>query len=315
MTIAGPHRIDVHHHFFPPEYVAEVRESAAQPVIRQWTPTRALEDMDQGGIAISITSVTTPGVWVGDVEKSRRLARICNEYAARLVQDYPGRYGFWAALPLPDAEGSLRELEYALDVLHADGIGLITSYGDKWLGDPAFDSVLDELNRRGTIVYTHPTAPACCRGLIPEINESLIEFGTDTTRAIARLTFSGAATRYPNIRWIFSHAGGTMPFLYERFARASAAPAIAARMPNGFLHEIRRFFYDTAQASHEYALASLTRLIPISQLLYGTDAPYREAREYPPMLAEWGFSESDLRAIEYENAFRLLPGLRASRAV
>jgi predicted TIM-barrel fold metal-dependent hydrolase len=315
MTTAQPYRIDVHHHFFPPEYVAEVRDSAAQAAIRQWTPERALEDMDQGGVAVSLTSITTPGVWVGDVEKSRRLARLCNEYAARLVQGYPGRFGFWAALPLPDAEGSLRELEYALDTLHADGVGVITSYDNKWLGDPAFDPVFEELNRRGTIVYTHPTAPACCHGLLPDVNDSLIEFGTDTTRAITRLTFSGAAARFPNVRVIFSHAGGTMPFLYERFARASTAPAIAGRLPNGLLHEIQRFFYDTAQASHPFALASLTRLIPISQILYGTDAPYREAREYPPMLAEWGFSASDLRAIEYENALRLLPDLRASRAV
>jgi 6-methylsalicylate decarboxylase len=316
MANVQPHRIDVHHHFFPQEYVAERNDSIAPPrLLTDWTPARMIEDMDAGGVAISITSITTPGVWTGEVEKSRRLARICNEYAARLVQEYPGRFGFWAALPLPDAEGSLRELEYALDTLHADGVGLITSYEDKWLGDSAFDPVLEELNRRGTVVYTHPTAPACCHNLIPDVNDSLIEFGTDTTRAIARLTFSGASSRYPNVRLIFSHAGGTMPFLYERFARASQAPDIAARMPNGFLHEVKRFFYDTAQASHEFALASLTRLVPISQILFGSDAPYRKAREFPPMLADWGFSESELRAIDYENALRLLPELRASQAV
>lgn len=316
MTNAAPRRIDVHHHFFAPEYVAALPEAVgAQAVARDWTPARALEDMDQGGVATSITSVTTPGVWVGDVDRSRRLARLCNEYAARLAQDYPGRYGFWAALPLPDAEGSLRELEYALDVLHADGIGLITSYGDTWLGDPAFDPVLEELNRRGTVVYTHPTAPFCCHNLVPDVADAIIEFGTDTTRALARLLFSGAAARYAGVRFIFSHGGGTMPFLYERFARASNAPAIAARLPNGLLHEIQRFYYDTAQASHATTLASFTRLIPISQILFGTDAPYRQAREYIPMLAEWGFGESDLRAIEYENALQLLPGLRAGHAV
>ena len=316
MTNATPHRIDVHHHFFPPEYIAERREGigASPRMLTEWTPARMIEDMDEGGVATSITSITTPGVWTGEADKSRRLARICNEYAARLVQDYPGRYGFWAGLPLPDVEGSLRELEYALDTLHADGIGLITSYEDKWLGDPAFDPVFEELNRRGAIVYTHPTAPACCHNLVPDVNDSLIEFGTDTTRAIARLTFSGASSRFPNVRLIFSHAGGTMPFLYERFARASLAPAIAERMPNGFLNEVKRFFYDTAQASHPFALASLTKLIPISQILFGTDAPYRQAREFPPMLAEWGFSESELRAIERDNALGLLPQLRANTA-
>ncbi len=315
MAEPQPNRIDVHHHFFPPEYFTEVRQNVGLPAAAGWTPARMIEDMDQGGVATSITSITTPGVWVGDVERSRRLARICNEYAAQLVRDYPGRFGFWAALPLPDAEGSLRELEYALDTLHADGIGLITSYDQKWLGDPSFDPVFEELNRRGAVVYTHPTAPACCQGLLPDINDSLIEFGTDTTRAIANLTFSGASTRYPNIRLIFSHSGGTMPFLYERFARASQAPKIRERMPAGFLAEIQRFFYDTAQASHPFALASLTRLIAISQILFGSDAPYRHASDFPPQLQEFGFSEADLRAIDYENALRLLPELRASRTV
>lgn len=311
MTNAAPHRIDVHHHFFPPEYVAETgRALTSQSVIRDWTPAGSLQDMDQGGVAKSITSVTTPGVWVGNVTRSRHLARLCNEYAARLVQDYPGRYGFWAALPLPDAEGSLRELEYALDVLHADGIGLITSYEDKWLGDPIFDPVFEELNRRGAVVYTHPTAAFCCQNLLPDVNDSMIEFGTDTTRAIARMLFSGAAARFPDVRLIFSHGGGTMPFLYERFLRAGAAPSLSDRLPNGLLHEIQRFYYDTAQASHPTTLASLTRLIPVSQILFGTDAPYRRASEYPPLLAQWAFSESDMRAIEYENALRLLPHLQ-----
>lgn len=121
--------------------------------------------------------------------------------------------------------------------------------------------------------------------------------------------------RYPNVRMIFSHSGGTMPFLYERFARASEAPKIRERMPAGFLAEIQRFFYDTAQASHEFALASLTRLIPISQILFGSDAPYRHAADFPPQLQQFGFSDADLRAIDYENALRLLPNLRTSRAV
>jgi predicted TIM-barrel fold metal-dependent hydrolase len=174
--------------------------------------------------------------------------------------------------------------------------------------------VFEELNRRGSVVYVHPTAPACCAGLIPDIADAIIEFGTDTSRAIARWVFSGSAVRYPNIKMIWSHGGGTMPFLYERFLRASAAPALAARLPNGILPEIQRFYYDTAQASHEMTLASFTRLIPISQILFGTDAPYRHAREYGPMLREWGFSPDDLDAIERANILRLLPGLSAATA-
>jgi 6-methylsalicylate decarboxylase len=311
MTTPSAFRIDVHHHFFPPEYVAEIgRQLTGQRVVIDWSPQWAIDDMDAGGVATSITSVTTPGVWVGDVAKSARLARICNEYAAQLARDYPGRYGFWAAIPLPDTQSSLQEIEYALDTLHADGIGLITSYGDRWLGDPAFGPVFEELNRRGTVVYTHPTAAPCCAGLIPDIPDAIIEFGTDTTRAIARWLFTGSALRYPNIRMIFSHGGGTMPFLWERFLRLSKAPNLAANLPNGLLHEVQRFYYDTAQASQEMTLASFARLVPVSQILFGTDAPYRNAGEYGPMLRQWGFSEADLEAIERGNALRLMPRLR-----
>ena len=143
MPSAAPHRIDVHHHLAPPTYVAElVPKQLLQPVSRNWTPARSLEDMDRAGVATAITSVTTPGVWLGDSTAARRLARECNEYAARMVVDFPGRFGLFAALPLPDIEGSLREIAHALDVLKADGVCLFTNYVDKWLGDAAFTPVM-----------------------------------------------------------------------------------------------------------------------------------------------------------------------------
>jgi 6-methylsalicylate decarboxylase len=313
MNTSGAYRIDVHHHFFPPEYLTAIADRLPNAqVALGWSRDRAIEDMDQGGVATSVTSITTPGVWFGDIERGRKLARLCNEYAARLVDDYPGRYGFWASLPLPDTEGSLRELDYALGVLKADGVGLFTSYGDKWLGDPAFDPVFEELNRRRVTVYTHPTTAACCGNLVPGIADAIIEYGTDTTRAIGRMLFSGAAARFPDARLIFSHAGGTLPFLYERFERASANRG--EQLPDGLLPALRRFYYDLAQASHPTALASFTRIIPVSQMLFGTDFPYRNASEFPPLLRQWSFSPADLAAIEYENALSFLPRIRAYRA-
>jgi predicted TIM-barrel fold metal-dependent hydrolase len=268
--------------------------------------------MDKAGVAVAITSITTPGVWLGDDAQGRHLARISNEYAARLIADHPGRFGMFAALPLPDTEGSLRELAYGLDVLKADGIALFTSYRDKWLGDPAFDPVMEELNRRQAVVYTHPEAALCCRGLMPGIHESVIEYGTDTTRAITRLLFSGAAARYRDIKWIFSHGGGTMPFLAERLIRAPLVyKPLAAAVPNGVLPELKRFHYDIAQAAYPPALAALTRLIPMSQLLWGTDFPYRHGEEYVRLLGEFGFNDEDLRRIDRDNALALLPRLRA----
>ena len=304
-----PHRIDTHHHIAPPKFIDEMR-ALLQPPTLAWTIEKSLEDMDKAGVATSITSITTPGVWIGDHTQGRRVARECNDFAARLVVDYPGRFGMFAALPLPDVEGSLREIEHGLDVLKADGICLFTSYRDKWLGDPAFEPVMVELNRRKAVVYTHPEAPVCCRGLIPGINEAVIEYGTDTTRAIARLLFSGTASRYPDITWIFSHGGGVLPMLCERFVRAGKLPQNAPHVPNGVMHELLRFYYDVAQIAHTPGLAALTKMVPISQILWGTDFPFRFGWEYLKGLGEFGFSDADLRKIERDNALKLLPRWR-----
>jgi predicted TIM-barrel fold metal-dependent hydrolase len=202
----------------------------------------------------------------------------------------------------------LNEIGYALDTLKADGIALLTSYGDKWLGDPAFTAVMEELNRRRAVVYTHPTTANCCGNLIPDVPESIIEWGTDTTRTIASLVFSGAAARFREVQMIFSHGGGTLPFLTERFVRLPLINKnLAARVPNGVEAELKRFYYDTAQAAHPYALASLTKLIPVSQIVFGTDFPYRTAIEHVKGLADYGFSARDLQAIDRDNAARLMP--------
>jgi 6-methylsalicylate decarboxylase len=268
--------------------------------------------MDRAGVAVSVLSITTPGLWFGDDEAARRLARACNEYAARMVGEHPGRFGMFINLPLPDIEGSLREIEYGLDTLKADGIVMFTSYGDKWLGHPSFAPVFEELDRRKALVYTHPAAAACCRNLVPGIPGPLIEFGTDTTRTIADLTFSGASRRYGNVRFVFSHAGGTMPFLIERFEFQHRVSAEAKqRLPEGVLPELRKFYYDTAQASNPAAMSALTKIVPVSQVVFGTDYPFRTAKEHVENLAGCGFSDAELRAIERGNALGLLPRLRA----
>ena len=303
------HRIDVHHHIVSPLFVKELR-SRLQPPTLAWTPARSLEDMDRAGVATAITSVTTPGVWIGDDAQGRRLARDSNDYAAKLAADHPGRFGIFVAVPLPDIEASLREIEYGLDVLKADGVALFTSYRDKWLGDPAFEPAMAELDRRRAVVFVHPEAPLCCRGLLPGVHEATLEYGFDTTRAIANLLFTGTALRYRNIRWIFSHGGGTAPFLAERLMRATTLNrALATHLPDGVLAELQRFHYDVAQIAHPMALSALTRLVPISQILWGTDFPFRFGWEYVKALAGFGFSESDLRRIERENALRLMPRL------
>lgn len=303
-----PHRIDVHYHIAPPAWAALLNERhIMQPAWNGWSPAKAVEDMDRDGVATSIVSVTTPGVWFGDIDQARRLARECNDFAAKMRSDYPGRFGIFAAIPLPDTEGSLREIEYALDSLKVDGIGLLTSYGDKWLGDAAYGPVFEELNRRKALVYTHPTVADCCRNLSLGLAPAIIEYGTDTSRAVANIVFGGAARRYPNVRLIFSHAGGSVPFLIERFVIQARSPAAAANVPDGVEATLRRFYYDTAQAAMAPPMAALRRVVPVSQILFGTDYPYRTAAEHATELRQSRvFSAKEIAAIERGNALGLL---------
>jgi predicted TIM-barrel fold metal-dependent hydrolase len=311
MATEAPHRIDVHHHFVPPLYKAEMnKRRPMQPCMQQWTVQGSVEDMDKAGTALAMVSITTPGLHFGNAEEARRLTRICNDYAMEMIRDYPGRFGLFAALPWPDVEGSLKEVAYALDTLKADGIGLYTSYGSTWLGHPDFAPLFEELNRRKAIVYTHPVCAPCVRDLIPEVNESVVEYGTDTTRAIVSLLATGSAARYTDIRWIFSHAGGTMPFLIERLVSLSRIPSVAATLPHGLMHELQRFYYDTAQASNPSALGCLKTVVPVSQIVFGTDYPYRFAGEHVEGIARCGFSVAERRQIDRDNALRLLPWYR-----
>jgi predicted TIM-barrel fold metal-dependent hydrolase len=303
---ASPRRIDVHHHIVPPAYKAL---GPARDFVATWTPEVALEDMDKSGTETAITCIYAGSALAGHPE-ARRVARECNEYAARLGDDHPGRFGMFATLPFPDVDGCLREIEYALDVLKADGIYTQTSYGKQYLGDEAFAPIWDELNRRKAVVFAHPHTPEVCEDLIPGVPGPIIEYGTDTTRAIASLLFSGTATRTPDLDFIFCHAGGTMPFIIERFTRLAKRKDHAERLPRGVLPELRRFYYEVAQAAHPGAMRSFLELAKVSQLLFGTDFPYRTARDIAGGLAKCGFSAKELQAIDRGNALRLFPRFR-----
>jgi 6-methylsalicylate decarboxylase len=307
-----PFRIDVHHHLAYPGYLEEAGDRRRGSTFK-WSPEMSLEDMDKSGIALSVLSLIQPSAVTADVEKGRRIARASNEYAAQLARDHGGRFASFATLPLLDTDGSLKEIAHALDTLKAAGIGLMTSYQDKYLGDASFAPVWAELNRRKAVIYTHPLSPECCKNIKSDVPPAVIEYATDTTRTIASLVFSGTAARYPDIRWIFSHSGGTMPFLLSRFVRQEIdmKEKAAPRMPKGVMYELRKFHYDTAQGNHWGALAALMKIVSPSQVLFGTDFPFRDGAEEIGGLAGFQFQPDDLRAIERDNALKLLPTLKA----
>jgi 6-methylsalicylate decarboxylase len=306
---AAKARIDVHHHFLPEAHrEALVKHKMGAP---KWSPQMSLEEMDKSRIATSMLSQVQPGTWYGDAAESRALSRTINDYGAKLVRDHPGRFGLFATITPLDVEGSLKEIEYVFDTLKADGIGLLTSYQGKYLGDASFAPVYEELNRRKAVIYVHPLSPNCCAQVVPGIPPGSIEYATDTTRTIAHLVFTGTSQKFPDIRWIFSHSGGTLPFLTQRFVRQQTVQK-HAHLPDGPMPEFRKFYYELAQGNAAGQLAALFKMVSVSQVLYGTDYPYRDGAEVNGGIADYGFNAADLRAIERETALKLLPRLKAA---
>jgi predicted TIM-barrel fold metal-dependent hydrolase len=315
---AKPGLIDVHHHIVPPFYLAENRDRIVatgggriNPAYLTWTPEQALAAMDKHGVATAVLSLSVAAFWFGDREAAARTARRANEYGADLMRTHAGRFGLFAIIPLPDTEASLREIEYAYSVLKADGIGLVTSYDDKWLGHADYQPVFEELNRRKSVVFVHPTTPSCCRTLLPDVSPILVEIPQDTARAVTNLLFTGTFSRFKDIRFIFTHAGGNVPMLLGRMHQYGPKN-IAEKAPNGIEYELKRLYYDIAGTAYRPAIAALTTLVPTRQILFGSDNPFVPLAETAEGMMQVGFSAADLQLIGRDNALALLPRLRTS---
>ncbi|HXP82196.1 MAG TPA: amidohydrolase family protein [Verrucomicrobiae bacterium] len=302
-------RIDVHHHMLPPFYMDLRRAVPDVGAMPTWSPSKSIDDMEKNGVTTAMLSLAVSGVTFDAGEAGRSLARKSNDYGAQLVRDHPASFGLLAALPLPDPQGSLVEIEYALDTLHADGIALLSSYGDQWLGDATYAPVFEELNRRKAVVFVHPSAPNCCANLQARVPASTIEFYFDTTRTIESLLMSGTFSRFPNLRFIFSHGGGAMPILANRMARLFPKD-LAAQAPNGVLYELKRQYYDTASASNPTSLTAIMSIVPSSQIVFGSDFPFLSAGEPAGELMHSGLPDNIVEAIDHNNAVRLFERLK-----
>lgn len=309
------HRIDVHHHIVPPRWLAEEGERMSATAVNfdfvaKWTPAMSLESMDRNGVATAIISISTVAIRPENPGAAYSLVHDCNEFAARLSHDHPGRFGVFALLPLPHVEECLREIDYCTDVLKVDGFKLQTSYKDTWLGDPAFAPVFDELNRRKSVVFVHPAVPDCCLNMMPGIHPPVIEYPFDTTRTIASLLFSGTFSRCPGVRFIFSHGGGTIPMLaYRMITLAKKNRDLSARLPNDALAQLQKLYFDTPMVTNKPAMSALLALSTASKVLLGSDTPYLQIEETVSELAGLGLGTADLLAIERENALALIPRL------
>jgi predicted TIM-barrel fold metal-dependent hydrolase len=320
---ADPRVIDCHHHFVSPAFLKALTAKEGHKVEgftsffplglwKDYSPAKDIEIMDRDGVVASLISCTAPGVWFGDPDEARTLARELNEYGAKMASDYKGRYGLLAVLPIPRVDESLKEIEYAFDTLKADGVGVLTSYGNRWLGDPAFQPIFDELNRRKAVVYTHPIDAPCCQDLMPGVNPTTLEYPTDTARAILSLLSTNAATRYADIRFIFSHAGGTMPSVIDRIGvgNPDTIAANLRRTPeqNSRLYHLRRFYYDTAQSTNVVQMQAVKTIAGVSQIVFGTDYPFgATVAKHVQGLHECGFNAEELQGIHSGNALRLFP--------
>jgi predicted TIM-barrel fold metal-dependent hydrolase len=302
----------VHHHIIPPVWFAAIKQAKMDnPVLASWSPAKSIDDMDAAGIATSIVSVNQPHVGFLPPADAARVARESNEWARKLAADHPGRFGVFAMLPMPYIDECLKEIGYAFDTLKVDGVCFMTSYGDKWLGHPDFAPVFEEMNRREAVAYTHPLSPGCCVNLVKGVTDAAVEYGADTTRTITDLIFSGASARYKDVNFIFSHGGGVLTAVAERLRiQMVNTPPYKGKFTRDMVdHELNRFYYDTAQVSNEVTIEALAKLVPVSQIVFGTDFPYRTGAEHVAGLTA-RFGAKDLAAIDRGNALRILPNWR-----
>jgi 6-methylsalicylate decarboxylase len=323
-NVTNRSRIDVHQHVVPPFWAKQLATHGGDPsgarsgdpshkVLPRWSPANAIAMMDSQEIATGMLSLTAPGIVGWKKTQRREIARRVNEYTADLVAKRPDRFGNLATLPLPDVDGALAELVYVFDTLHADGVILLGNYGERYLGDRAFETLWVELNERETVVFVHPALPL---GPAAGLAGPLVDYPFDTTRTAVQLVLNGIVDRYPRVRIILAHAGGFVPYASHRFAELAPVFRPDAAKPADILASFQRFYFDTALSSSPASLPSLKAFAPTGHILFGTDFPFAPAAVAASFTAKLdnykGLTDKEQRAISHGNARALFPRHRAS---
>jgi predicted TIM-barrel fold metal-dependent hydrolase len=315
----GARLIDVHMHYLPAGYRDALAAAGLDRLdggmpIPDWSEALALNAMDRLGIETAMLSITSPSVRFLDGAAETRLCREVNDAGADLVRRYPGRFGLFATLPLPDPEAALAEIAYAFDALGADGVVMETNIRGMYLGDPELAPVFEELDRRAAVVFLHPTTPACFEKVALGRPAPMIEYPMDTTRTVVDLIYSGALARYDRLRVIVPHGGGALPVLAPRIAAFAGRPYIEPRPgdPAAVFALLRRLYYDTVQSGHPAPLSALREIADPERLLFGTDWPFgpvESALLNMERLAASDMSDTDLALMGRHNAHGLFPRL------
>jgi predicted TIM-barrel fold metal-dependent hydrolase len=312
--------IDVHQHPVPDYYKHALAPlgigGSGENPWPEWSLQEQLDLMDETGIAVAINSIASPGVYFGDITFAIRFARECNEGLAKLVADRPHRFGGFALLPLPDVNASIREAAYALDELKLDGICLLSHVGSRHLGHPDEDELYAELNRRGAVVFVHPLRNQAKEVPLYTYPAGMTELVLDTTRALVNLLWNGTLGKFPHIKWIMPHGGGTVPFLAYRLSAMDKKPHIRELLPGGSVASaLRTLYYDVAEIVSPAPLRCLAETVDPSHILFGSDFPFSRHRspsqDVRDMIAGFkafeGWDKPARRRIQRENALKLFP--------
>lgn len=321
-------KIDVHHHPFPVEYIHAIKQAGVKKSLGfdfpVWTPEASLKVMDENSIKIAMLSITAPGVYSSDPEApfsetlSRYLSRMTNEIIAETKKQYPERFGGFATIPMLNAEDAIEELYYAMDYLKLDGVCLMTNYNGVYLGDTLFDPFFKELNKRKAVVYIHPSSLRKHPDSSLQIPDAFIEAPFESTRVATNFLFQGTLEKYPDIKYILSHGGGTIPFLawrlsamaYKGVNKNLADVLMKDGKPTKGLQLLKQMYYDTALVSGKAALKALQEFVSPENLVFGSD--FYIAKAVAPtviknLTKDGEFSEQALKGMEYANCLNLFP--------